>query len=341
VKISELGEFGLIGLLASLINKAKSPQEPSWQKLLIGIGDDTAAWQGDKAIQLATTDTMVQDIHFNLKDTTWKELGWKSLAINLSDIAAMGGVPQYALVSLSVPGDLEVDNISDLYEGMVDLAKEFGVAVVGGDVTNAPNIVITITIFGSLKDRSKFPLTRSSAVPGDLIAVTGYLGTSAAGLKIVTEGLTVSEETRTVLRQAHFRPTPKVKEGLELLRLGVKAAIDISDGLLSDLGHICEMSKVSAQIKLDWLPIHPSVRAVFKSDCSDLALSGGEDYELLFAAKQQVMDKVKQALPSTVTVIGEITKTGPEKVVVIDEAGKVVPWSRGGWEHFKSTPLQH
>ncbi len=338
MKVAELGEFGLIELIANLINGAKNHQEPSYQKLLISIGDDTAAWQGDSTIQLATTDTLVQDIHFKLKDTTWKELGWKSLAINLSDIAAMGGVPQYALVSLSIPGDLEVNNISELYKGMIDLAKKFGVAIIGGDVTNAPNIVITITVFGSLEDRGKFPLTRSSAVPGDLIAVTGYLGTSAAGLKMLTEKTNISEETRRLLRQAHFCPSPKVKEGQELLRLGVKTTIDVSDGLISDLGHICEMSKVSAQIRLDWLPIHPSVKAIFKSDCVDLALSGGEDYELLFTAEQQVMDKVKEALTLTVTVIGEITRAEAEKVTVLDKEGKIVPWRHRGWEHFKSHP---
>jgi len=341
MKVSELGEFGLIELLAKLINKAKSPQDASWQNLFIGIGDDTAAWQGNHAIQLATTDTLVQDVHFNLKVTTWKELGWKALAINLSDIAAMGGIPQYALVSLAVPGELEVDSISDLYQGMIELAQESGVAIAGGDATSAPNIVITITVLGSLKEGERFPLTRSSAIPGDQIAVTGYLGTSAAGLKMLSQGLNINEETSALLRQAHLHPIPRVKEGQQLLQSGVKTAIDVSDGLLSDLSHICELSQVGAQIRLDWLPIHPSVRTTFETQCIELALSGGEDYELLFTANREVMDRVKQDLSCPVTVVGEVTKDHPGQVTVLDESGKIVPWSQKGWEHFKSSPLRY
>lgn len=341
MKVSQLGEFGLIELLASLVNKEKGPRDASWQNLLIGIGDDAAAWQGDNTIQLATMDTLVQDIHFNLKITTWKELGWKVLAVNLSDIAAMGGVPKYALVSLGIPGDLEADNISDLYQGMVDLAREFRVAIAGGDVISAPNIVITVAILGSLEDKSQFPLTRSSAMSGDQVAVTGYLGTSAAGLKMLTEGLDMDKEARALLRQAHLRPTPKIKEGQKLLQLGVKTAIDISDGLISDLSQICKLSQVGAQIRLDRLPIHPTIQVAFKTNWMELALSGGEDYELLFTANHQIMNRVKQALSCPVTVIGEITEAEPGQVTIIDKSGKAVPWYYGGWEHFRSSPLQH
>ena len=185
MKVSELGEFGLIDLLAKMISSSQNNQLPPHQKLIIGIGDDAAAWHGDTSIQLATVDSLIQDVHFSLSTTTWKELGWKSLAVNLSDIAAMGGVPTYALVALALPGDTEVEDVTALYEGMLELANQSQVAIVGGNTCQAPEVSITITVLGS--SRSKNILRRSTARPGDNIAVTGYLGSAAAGLEMLTQ----------------------------------------------------------------------------------------------------------------------------------------------------------
>ena len=148
MKVSDLGEFGLIELLADIVDKTKNPQNASWRKLLIGIGDDAAAWQDDGSIQLATTDSLVQDTHFDLNITGWEELGWKAIAVNLSDIAAMGGVPRYALVSLALPGELETDSLAGLYQGMAHIANEFGVAIVGGNVASAGKTMITVIVLG-------------------------------------------------------------------------------------------------------------------------------------------------------------------------------------------------
>ena len=334
MKVSELGEFGLIELLADIVDRTKNPQDSSWQRLLIGIGDDAAAWQGDSSIQLATTDSLIQDTHFDLNVTTWEELGWKAIAVNLSDIAAMGGVPKYALISLALPGELETDCISSLYQGMAQIANQFGVAIIGGNIASASRTMITVTVLGSLE--SKSALTRSAAVPGDQVAVTGYTGLSAAGLKMLKQKLSFDAETSRLLRRAHLQPTPRINEGQVLLRHGVKAAIDISDGLIADLTHICKASKVSARINKDSVPIHPILQSNFKSDCQQLALSGGEDYELLFTASSQIINQVKQAISCPVTVIGEITEGTPGQVTLIDAAGKSIPWRQGGWEHFKS-----
>ncbi len=338
MKISEIGEFGLIELLANIVAKSKNQKNTSWRNLLIGIGDDAAVWKGDNSLQLATTDTLVQNVHFNLKVIGWKELGWKALAVNLSDVAAMGGIPKYALVSLALPHDLEVERISEFYESMVNLAQKFDVAIAGGDIVSSPQVVITITVFGSLSEKGKKPLLRSTAKVGDLVAVTGYLGTSAAGLKMLTEGLNWEEETATLVRQAHLYPMPKIREGQILLKSGARAAIDISDGLISDLRQICKMSQVSATVKLTSLPVHPLVKTALGNQWQELALSGGEEYELLFTATNNVIDRVKKALSCPVTVIGEIIKDKPGQVTIIDEAGKVIPWQQGGWEHFKSLP---
>jgi thiamine-monophosphate kinase len=187
---------------------------------------------------------------------------------------------------------------------------------------------------GSLESASA--LTRSAAVPGDQIAVTGYLGLSAAGLRTLKQHLKFDVETTQLLRQAHLKPMPRVDEGQILLHHGVKAAIDISDGLIADLTHICQASKVSAGINQDELLIHPALKNNFKSDYLQLALSGGEDYELLFTASNQVIAQIKQAVSCPVTVIGDITQGKPGQVTLIDADGGIIPWQKAGWEHFKS-----
>ncbi|MEA3442071.1 MAG: thiamine-phosphate kinase [Chloroflexota bacterium] len=333
MKLKELGEFELTKLIHVLVDKFKNPEQPSEQQILVGIGDDAAAWQSNNRIQIATTDTLVQDVHFDLSTSTWEELGWKALAVNLSDIAAMGGVPQYALVSLSLPGEVEVEDISRLTEGMARLASEFEVTIIGGNLTAASIIVITVTLTGC--SQGKF-LKRSTARSGEYIAVTGYLGTSAAGLRMLQKKLNLNAEANKLLRQAHLQPTPRVKEGQILVQQGVKTAIDISDGLIADLDHVCEASKLNARIKWEQVPVHYIVKANFP-DYQELALHGGEDYEILFTANKNTIDKIRQNIDCQVTIIGEITeKTLPDRVTVVDNEGNIIPYKREGWEHFRN-----
>jgi len=198
MKVSELGEFGLIDLLAKMDHGRPD------KNLIIGIGDDAAAWQGDTSTQLATVDSFIQDIHFTLGMASWNELGWKAMATNLSDIAAMGGVPRYALVSLALPGDTEVENVTALYQGMIELAKQSGVAIAGGDTCSAPLVAITITVIGNTGNHDKQILTRSTAKFGDRVAVTGHLGTAAAGREMLTNQLQFDSEAAASLRTAFF-----------------------------------------------------------------------------------------------------------------------------------------
>jgi len=334
MKVSELGEFGLIDLISGSCARYGDSGRNPWQEVLVGIGDDAAAWQSDNHIQLATTDTLVQDIHFNLGVINWEELGWKALAVNLSDIAAMGGIPKYALLSLALPGELEVEDISKFTDSMVHLAREFGVAIIGGNIAAAPNVVITVTIIGSSK--SKAILRRSTASFGEQVAVTGYLGLSAAGLQMF-KGKTISDpEIGNILRRAHFQPMPRIREGQILVEQGVKTAIDISDGLIADLAHICESSRVNAKIRVEQVPVHPVVTANFPNH-QELALYGGEDYELLFTADEAIVARTKQVLDCPVTVIGDITEEKlPTRVTVMDSKGNIIPYRKGGWEHFKN-----
>ncbi len=334
MKVSELGEFGLISLLAGIVNSSRYSQAASWKHLEIGIGDDAAAWHCHASIELATVDALVENIHFTLDTMPWYDLGWKALAVNLSDIAAMGGLPSYALVALSLPGDTEVEDVSSLYQGMVALAKLHGVAIAGGDTDNAPTVSITITVIGKANGGSL--LKRSEAKVGDLIAVTGYLGSAAGGLKMLTQRLQFDSESAGYLRTAFLHPAARIAEGRVLVEKGVKAAIDISDGLASDLGHICQSSRVGARVNVDLLPVHPAVKANFGKEALVLALSGGEDYELLFTARTDIIAKVRQAVSCPITVIGEIVPDTAHKVALADGKGKPVDLNRGGWEHFKS-----
>jgi len=334
MKLSDAGEFALIDLIHNIVTRARDPQAPSWQRTVIEIGDDAAAWLGDNRIQLATTDTLVEDTHFDLRLTSWEELGWKALAINLSDIAAMGGIPRYALLSLSLPAHLETEAISKFVQEMMRLAGEFGVALIGGNLASAPKVVITMTVIGCSKGKKL--LRRSAACPGDQIAVTGYLGTSAAGLEVLRGRRISDAEAINMLKQAHLKPMPRVREAQTLVEQGVRAAIDVSDGLIADLDHVCECSKVNARVNVEQVPIHPAVRANFP-DHRELALCGGEDYELLFAADAATITRARQKLNCPITVIGEITDHAlPTRVTLIDNQGNTIPYRKGGWEHFKN-----
>lgn len=332
MKISELGEFGLIDLLAEMINASQGKTDAERQ-LILGIGDDAAAWYGNNSIQLATVDALVQDVHFTLETTTWQELGWKALAVNLSDIAAMGGSPRYALVSLALPGQTEVENVTALYRGIIELAQQFGVTIIGGNMSGAPLVVINITVLGSTESRDRL-LTRSAAKPGDKVAVTGYPGMAAAGLEMLTKHLSFKPADTDSLKAAFLTPYPRVAEGRLLVEGGVKAAIDISDGLLADLRHICKMSKVGARIDIDRLPIHPAVKTNFGGRAVEFALAGGEDYELLFTAGAAIIDKLRDEIYCPITVIGEVTAEKADQISLVDGKGNPVNLGGAGWEHF-------
>jgi len=331
MKVSELGEFGLIDLLAGMAQSTRDSRLPSWQRLLIGIGDDAAAWQGDNSVELATVDCLVEGVHFPAGLAAWRELGWKSLAINLSDIAAMGGLPRYALVSLSLPGSTEVADVTALYTGLLELAGRYGVAIIGGNTSSAPLVVIDVTVIGRVPP-GKPVLTRATARPGELVAVTGTLGGAAGGLEVLKRRLNLDPQAAALLREAFLRPQPRVAEGQLLAEEGIKTAIDISDGLLSDLGRVCAASGVGARVDAGRVPVAPAVSAAFGEDALALALSGGEDYELLFTGGPEVIDRirVKSALP--VTVVGEITEG--KEVTVVESTGKPLKSLKKGWEHF-------
>jgi thiamine-monophosphate kinase len=336
MKLSELGEFGLIDVLTGLVDTGRRNGE-SWNNLVIGIGDDAAAWRCRAGIQLGTIDALVEGVHFQIGLVSWEDLGWKSLAVNLSDIAAMGGSPRYALVSLALPGDTEADGIVSFYRGMLALAATSGVAVAGGNISRSPTVAISIAVLGEEGPSGRL-LTRSGARAGDQIAVTGYLGGAAAGLAILTDKRRLDTGTPDRLTQAFLRPIPRVEEGLMLVDAGVRAAIDLSDGLVSDLGHICRASSLGARIDVDSLPLADGLKTDFPDRALQWGLSGGEDYELLFAAPPGIVAAVRKKLGCPVTVVGQMVADQSHRVTLLNATGIEFAGTREGWDHFAVPP---
>ena len=335
MKVSEIGEVALVELISNIINKTVDEKAKTIEQLIVGIGDDAAAWHVGNSIQLATVDALVQNVHFTLDKTPWIELGWKALAVNISDIAAMGGIPEYALVSLGLSPDTEVDNVIELYEGMMKLARQQNMSIIGGDTDNTPYVSVTVTVLGKM-GVNQYPLTRSSAKPGDVISVTGYLGTAAAGLEMLKNNLLFDAHTAAIFTRALLHPDPRVAEGQLLVKEGVRTAIDVSDGLYADLKHICRASRVGAKIEVNQLPIAPSVKQSFGDGAQELAISGGEDYELLFTADINTIANVKKHTKCPITIIGEITQENIGEVTFVDQKGDIFKPHKKGWEHFIS-----
>ena len=341
MEIQELGEFGVIDLLTRMVVQQRGGPNHGADlsfKLTVDNGDDTAAWQTGKATELFTTDTVVEGVHFTRETTPWRDLGWKCIASNVSDIAAMGGLPMYALVTLGLPPETEVSELEQLYEGMMEISNEHGVAIVGGDMVRSPVVFITIGLTGIHAGQ---PMLRSTARPGDQVAVTGYLGSSGGGLRLMLgaghdSNLSdqVSEEAAEYLRVCHRRPRPAVAEGRILSASGVVTAMDVSDGLADDLSKLCRSSGLSARIHAGQVPVHPLLKQAYPDDYLDLALGGGEDYLLLFTAPAEVMALVMPQL-SQGAVVGELLPGEPGRVSVLDVDGSERPASGAGWDHFR------
>ena len=337
--IGDLGEFGLIDRLTRrLVERTADGDLP---ELLVDVGDDAAVYPTPSRLEIATTDTLVDGIHFRSAGLDWRALGWKALAVNISDVAAMGGRPTYALVTLGLPKETPVEWLIDLYEGLADIALDYRVRIAGGDIVGSPVLFVTVSLAGApvfpsqpVVTQPPLPvLQRSRARPGDLVGVTGRLGAAAAGVLALAEPDQFDPADAAHFAHAQLRPRPRVVEGQELLRRGVRTALDVSDGLVGDLGHICEQSQVSARVRVDDVPVDERVQATFGNRAIDLALYGGEDYELLFTARPEIMDRVAVWPLTPVRVIGEIT-AGPPDVWLIDERGEARQPDRRAWDHL-------
>lgn len=331
MELKKLGEFGLIEKIA----RSAGAGHPD---VIKGIGDDAAVVRSSKTqCQLLTTDTLIEGIHFEPSHTTPFLLGKKCIAVNLSDIAAMGGTPVCFVVSLSTPPQTPYEFIHKLYQGMIQRARAFGVSLAGGDTTASKDrMVITITLLGTA--RTDRVIYRHGARAGDAIYVTGFLGDAALGLSLIKRRKALSRIQPLVKK--HLDPMPRVAEGNRISRTRLASSmIDISDGLLADLRHILEQSQAGARIWLNRLPLSPQYRQHWQEAADDRyapALCGGEDYELLFTVppdKQKRVATLERACGIPVTCIGEITGKKYE-LKVLDEQNREVAYGKEGFTHF-------
>jgi thiamine-monophosphate kinase len=310
-----LNEFDVIRRLSEHL-----PAPPP--EVVVPVGDDCAVLRFGEALWVAASDMLVSGRHFN----DWaspKEIGYKAVAVNVSDVAAMGGTPRFVLTS---GGANDAETTLRCMEGVLEACEEFGAYPVGGDTTGAAGLTVDVAILGQL---AHTPVLRSGARPGDLLAVTGELGASTAGLLALEKGDIGPER----LVKKHLRPEPRVTLGCAAARLEAQAMIDLSDGLASDARHLCEKSGVGCRVDLDLLPIAGDTREYASSmgrDPEILAATGGEDYELLMSAPEVVVESLVAESEVPVTVIGEVVEEG----VVFLRGGEPVE-NLSGWDHFQ------
>ncbi|MDD2336617.1 MAG: thiamine-phosphate kinase [Geobacteraceae bacterium] len=325
-ELRKLGEFGLIDRIARQLSAGKG--------VVLGIGDDAAAFTPSPGLlSLVTTDMLIEGVHFDLSFCDPLSLGKKAVSVNLSDIAAMGGKPRYFLLSLAIPPTMTLDFLDNCIKGMLQRAEQFGVQLIGGDTCSSPGpLVLTLTVLGEQSPDSL--VRRSGARPGDQVCVTGTIGDSALGLRLLQQGKRLDN---ALLR--HLDPVPRVREGQALAEAAIPSAmIDLSDGLLADLGHILDLSSVGAQIFSEALPLSDIFREHFPTvteEALSLALAGGEDYELLFTVPPEEIPKVfplLDKLGTRASIVGIIT--AERKLAVIGPDGREIFLHRKGFNHF-------
>ena len=333
MKLRDIGEF-------RVISSIRSDLKDFQKEVIVGIGDDTAAIEvsGTKLL-LFTSDSLVEDIHFKWDYTSPFQVGWKALVVNISDIAAVGGNPTYCLVSLALPSDTERNLVREVYRGLKKAASKYRVGIVGGDTVRAPSFIITVSLLGEVK-RENIVL-RSGAKPGDLIYVTGQLGSSGAGLACLkAPNGKVKPKIRQFLIKKHLIPSPRLVEGQKIASSQIATSmIDLSDGLASDLHRLTEESKVGAVLWEDEFPTALATEQLAKvmgKSLLEWVLYGGEDYELLFTVLPNKRKKIEQTLGFPHTLIGEIVDRD-QGIYLKKRGGNRTKIEDGGYNHFSAS----
>lgn len=333
--VSEIGEFNLIERIRSICGSDASPET------ILGIGDDTAVIRLDENRALvATCDIQVEDVHFRWESITPYQLGRRSMAVNLSDIASMGATPLYALTSLAIPPTLPVTRFDKIFTGMHDELRRFGAFLVGGNLAGtAEKLVVDVFMWGMIDPVHL--LTRSGAREGDAIFVTGALGSASAGLDVLARyGPSCSDEYVDVVR-AHLEPRPRVREGVTIAQSGLATSmIDVSDGLAADIGHICDSSGVGVEVDESQIPFDAvlfKIARTAEKDLREYTLYGGEDYELLFTVRStdaDAMMRLAQDNGFALRCIGRVVSKD-EGRALIDPQGTRHALDPKGWDHFR------
>ncbi len=331
--IGEIGEFGFIGRIRTLLKS----DHPS---VIQGLGDDAAIFKPSAGHELIfTTDMLVEGRHFDFRYITPWQLGAKTMAVNLSDCAAMGAKPTVAVLSLGVPSSFPVKDLEAFYDGLKGWGESYGARVVGGDTVGSEKFIVNLALIGEIEPGRS--LLRSGAKAGDSVLVTGTLGDSAAGLHALSHPSRKAQEAVPLLVKRHLTPVPRFNVGryLSTKRLAT-SAIDISDGLSSEINHLCRESGVGAEIQEDAIPL--SIALIHychqnKLKPLDFALRGGEDYELLFTVKTSLAERVSHELSAEtgapVHIIGKMVSAS-KGVQLITRGGKRKSLKPSGYDHF-------
>ena len=331
MKLKDIGEFGFI-------ERIKDGCLIRDENVISGIGDDCCVFKtSTELVSLLTTDMLVEQVHFLLEVIPPYQLGRKSLAVNMSDIAAMGGTPKEAAISVAIPDTVDLDYLDALYDGMKSMAKEFEVNILGGDTTSSPGpLIINIALLGEAREEEV--LYRSGAKVGDVVFLTGPVGSAAAGLDIMLKGRGSDEWWELI--EAHHNPYPQLKAGRTIASMKVaNSLIDVSDGVAADLGHICTESKVGAIIEEKMIPTTEQLRAYcekFQEDSRHLSLHVGEDYVLLGTVPLASAARLQKALESNGCQFHPIGKTVAESGLRLegrDDSLEVI--GANGWDHFR------
>ena len=335
MRLGEIGEFGLIERLGKMVADSNMLLN-SGSNLILGIGDDAAVVNVEYNKQLVTTDTLVENVHFSHDYMSWRDLGWKSMVVNLSDIAAMGGKPTSAVVTLGLDTETRVEDVEELYNGILSASSDYDCAIVGGDIVKSPVTFVTIAMMGSSRNDTTI-MQRDTAKPGDLVGVTGFLGCSAAGLQILQSKQNIHDIPNWEhFVRAHLNPLPRLDLVDHLIGLGINTSMDVSDGLAGDLSKLCKASQVGAVINRLDIPMDEFMTSSFgEEECFEFALNGGEDYELIFTGSSVQVLNVLKLLGESAAIIGKIVEDSPGNVSVIDQTGTKSRYvSRNGWDHF-------
>lgn len=324
------GEWSLLGKIEQLI---KQRQQGDFPGLVKGIGDDCAVFHvGEGSFGLISTDISIASVHFRVDLSSPEDIGYRAMISNISDISAMGGTARYAFIAIGIPETLDDDYIVALYKGLLEGAAAGSTAIAGGDISKAGNLTISISIYGDLSGRE--PLYRHGANTGNTIYCTGTLGGSKAGLEVLLSKDADMLKKYNHLVERHNRPPCRHELVQSILRTYQPTAmIDISDGILSDLGHICRASEQGSDIDIEALPLHDGIREYAlheMSDLKELLLTSGEEYELLFTSTVKKEKEYIHNIP--VSPLGRIT----EKKSTIREKGKPVTLSLKGFDHFRT-----
>ena len=338
LKFDEIGEFGFI-------ESIKKDCNTTLNDVIKGIGDDCAVFGPYSGrVLLFTTDMLVEDIHFLKAKITPYQLGWKSIAVNLSDIAAMGGRPLVLLISLAIPPEMDVELIQDIYKGMKNICEHYKINIVGGDTVASPDkLIINVSLIGDAKENEV--LYRSGARPGDSIYLTGNVGDSFAGLNILKKEIPSTKSIASHFIKIHNEPKPLIETGMAIAASGLaNAMIDVSDGLLSDLGHICKESGVGAMFFKSKIPISSELKLLasrVRFDPLDFALSGGEDYLLLLTVPESNIKDFemlwKDKVASPLYLIGGIRQK--KGIKMVNDDGSIEEIIKRGFNHFSPSFL--